>query len=101
MPPSWLTWPSRRPVTTPLRGRVPSYVRALVDMNLDRQALAETRFDEALGLFTALGDAAGMADIVEARAMTTFGNGDITDGASSSSTARPSSSPTAATCCAW
>ncbi len=49
------------------------YVRALVDMNLDREALAETRFDEALGLFTSVGDAAGMADIVEARAMTTFG----------------------------
>ena len=49
-------------------------------MNLDRRALAETRFDEALGLFTALGDAAGMADIVDARAMTAFGNGDITTG---------------------
>ena len=56
------------------------YVRALVDMNLDRKAHAETRFDEALDLFTSLGDAAGMADIVEARAMTTFGNGDITGG---------------------
>lgn len=56
------------------------YVRALVDMNHDKPGLAEARFDEALGLFTSVGDAAGMADIVEARAMTTFGNGDITGG---------------------
>ncbi len=56
------------------------YVRALVDMNLDRSALAEERFDEALGLFTHVGDAAGMAGIVEARAMTTFGHGDIVGG---------------------
>jgi DNA-binding SARP family transcriptional activator len=54
------------------------YVRALADMNMDRRELAEDGFDEALGLFTSVGDAAGMADIVEARAMTTFGNGDIT-----------------------
>jgi len=56
------------------------YVRALVDMNLDRQTLAEKRLDEALELFTAVGDAAGMADIVDARAMTAFGYGDITTG---------------------
>jgi len=56
------------------------YVRALVDMNMDRGELAESRFDEALALFKAVGDAAGMADIVEARAMTTFGNGDIEGG---------------------
>jgi tetratricopeptide (TPR) repeat protein len=56
------------------------YVRALADMNMDRLELAEDGFDEALGLFTSVGDAAGMADIVEARAMTTFGDGDITGG---------------------
>ena len=56
------------------------YVRALVDLNLDRNALADARFDEALALFTSVGDAAGVADIVEARAMTTFGSGDITGG---------------------
>lgn len=56
------------------------YIRALVDMNMNRGTLAETRFDEALDLFTSVGDAAGMAGIVEARAMTTFGNGDIAGG---------------------
>ena len=56
------------------------YIRALVDMNLDRWALADARFGEALTLFTSAGDAAGMADIVEARAMITFGDGDITGG---------------------
>ncbi len=56
------------------------YVRALVDMNRDHGAIAQARFDEALGLFTSVGDAAGMADIVEARAMTTFGEGDIAGG---------------------
>ncbi len=50
-----------------------TYVRALVDMNIGRPELAEDGFGEALGLFTSVGDAAGMADIVEARAMTTFG----------------------------
>jgi DNA-binding SARP family transcriptional activator len=57
-----------------------TYMRALVDMNLDRRAAADKRFDEALDLFTALGDASGTADILEARAMTAFGNGDITKG---------------------
>lgn len=57
-----------------------TYVRALVDMNLDLPALAERRFEEALGLFTTLGDTAGMAEIFDARAMTAFGNGDVTAG---------------------
>lgn len=56
------------------------YVRALVDMNHDEPGLAQARFDEAQALFTSVGDAAGMADIVEARAMTTFGGGDIIGG---------------------
>ena len=57
-----------------------TYVRALVDMNHDEPDLATARFDEALALFTSVGDAAGMSDIVEARAMATFGNGNITEG---------------------
>lgn len=57
-----------------------TYVRALVDMNLDRRADADRRFDEALALFERLSDALGVADIIEARAMTTFGHGDITTG---------------------
>ncbi len=57
-----------------------TYVRALVDMNIGRPELADDGFDEALALFTSVGDAAGMADIVEARAMTTFGFGDIIGG---------------------
>lgn len=56
------------------------YVQALVDMNLDQRARAQARFDEALRLFTAIGDASGVADILDARAMTTFGNGNITSG---------------------
>lgn len=56
------------------------YVRALIDMNLDRPESAEVGFDEALELFTANGDPTGMADIVEAKAMTSFGFSDVTAG---------------------
>ncbi|MGB9378095.1 MAG: hypothetical protein WCB04_11350, partial [Mycobacteriales bacterium] len=56
------------------------YVRAMVDMNFDRRALAEAAFDEALELFTAVGDASGVADILDARAMTMFVDGDISGG---------------------
>ncbi len=57
-----------------------TYVRALVDMNLGHQADAEARLDEALQLFKDAGDATGVADILDARAMTVFGNGDIFEG---------------------
>jgi DNA-binding SARP family transcriptional activator len=55
------------------------YVRALVDMNFGDRGAGE-RFEEALRLFTEIGDTSGMADILDARAMTTFGFGNITDG---------------------
>ncbi|WP_322937774.1 BTAD domain-containing putative transcriptional regulator [Nocardioides bizhenqiangii] len=57
-----------------------TYVRALVDMNLDRPQTAEAGLDEALALFTAVGDTHGVADILDARAMTVFGFGDILGG---------------------
>ena len=56
------------------------YVRGLVDMSLHGREQTEERFDEALALFTANGDAAGMADILDARAMATFVDGDINAG---------------------
>lgn len=67
------------------------YVAALMDMNLENADLAgsrgrraparaDARLAEALTLFTAIGDAAGLADILDARAMVVFGNGDITGG---------------------
>ena len=56
------------------------YVRALLDMNQHHREQSEERFDEALRIFTRIGDAVGMADILDARAMTTFGYGDITRG---------------------
>ncbi|MBA2607351.1 MAG: tetratricopeptide repeat protein [Actinobacteria bacterium] len=56
------------------------YVRALVDMNLDLHDAAEARFEEALQLFTTAGDTAGVADILDARAMSAFGFGQITEG---------------------
>ncbi|MFZ0142346.1 MAG: BTAD domain-containing putative transcriptional regulator, partial [Aeromicrobium sp.] len=56
------------------------YIRGLVDMNLPGDEQAEERLDEALVLFTSAGDAAGMADILDARAMATFVGGDITAG---------------------
>ena len=56
------------------------YVRGLVDMSLHGRKQTEERFDEALALFTSNGDAAGMADILDARAMATFVDGDITAG---------------------
>ncbi len=56
------------------------YVRGLVDMSLHGRERAEERLDEALALFTATGDAGGMADILDARAMATFVDGDILGG---------------------
>ncbi len=56
------------------------HIRGLIDMNLPDDEQAEERLDEALVLFTSAGDAAGMADILDARAMATFVGGDITAG---------------------
>lgn len=56
------------------------YVAALMDMNLKKPARADAGFAAALTLFTSIGDAAGVADILDARAMLVFGNGDITGG---------------------
>ena len=51
---------------------------AIVDMNLDRPERAERRYAEALSLFERAGDARGVADVLDARAMATFLDGDIT-----------------------
>lgn len=45
------------------------FVGAIVDMNADRRARAQARFDEALALFERLGNARGIADILDGRAM--------------------------------
>lgn len=73
----------------PARGRA-LYVRALIARNRlfsvdhhlveDQRQAIEAQFDEALEIFTEVGDAAGMADIIDARAMNRFGYGDITGG---------------------
>lgn len=56
------------------------YVRGLIDMSFHHRDEAQERLDEALALFTSTGDAAGMADILDARAMATFVGGDINAG---------------------
>lgn len=53
-------------------------VAAVVDMNLRRPDRSRTRSDEALSLFRELGDAGGVADILDARAMAGFLEGDVT-----------------------
>lgn len=53
-------------------------VGAIVDMNLDRPQRAEARYAEALTLFERVGDARGIADVLDAQAMATFLDGDIT-----------------------
>lgn len=57
------------------------YVAALIDMNLERPLRAEERFAAALALFTEAGDPGGIADILDARAMAQFLDGDIERGA--------------------
>ncbi|MGH3860435.1 BTAD domain-containing putative transcriptional regulator [Actinokineospora sp.] len=48
-----------------------------IDINLDRRGRAAQRYDEALSLFERAGDARGVADILDARAMAVFLDGDI------------------------
>jgi tetratricopeptide (TPR) repeat protein len=52
-------------------------VGAILDMNADRPERAQARFDEALGLYEELGDARGVAGILDGRAMETFLQGNI------------------------
>ncbi|MGH3440689.1 MAG: hypothetical protein ACRDUY_01325, partial [Nitriliruptorales bacterium] len=54
-------------------------VAAIIDMNLGHEERATTRSDEALRLFSELGDARGVADILDGRAMATFLAGHITE----------------------
>jgi DNA-binding SARP family transcriptional activator len=56
------------------------HVGALIDVNLRRPARAQSRFDEAFELFSRVGDGNGVADVLDARAMAQFMNGDL-DGA--------------------
>ncbi len=53
---------------------------ALLEMNLDEAERADAHYREALELFEQVGDAAGVADIHDARAMARFMGGDICGG---------------------
>jgi DNA-binding SARP family transcriptional activator/tetratricopeptide (TPR) repeat protein len=66
-------------------GDAPTRARALevasvLDMNLERRERASQRAVEALDLYREIGDASGAARILDARAMATFLDGDITAG---------------------
>lgn len=50
---------------------------AIIDMNLERERRADERFDEALALFQRVGAADGIADILDARAMRIFMDGEV------------------------
>jgi tetratricopeptide (TPR) repeat protein len=52
-------------------------VAAIIDMNADRRVLAGQRSEEALQLFRRAGNARGIADVLDGRAMATFLGGDI------------------------
>jgi tetratricopeptide (TPR) repeat protein len=73
---------------------------AIIDMDLERRARAESRYKEALTLFEQVGDARGVADILDARPWP----------CSSTATSAPRSTPSTgwrsslsipATCCGW
>lgn len=49
-------------------------------MNLERPQRAQERYAEALSLFELVGDARGVADVLDARAMATFLDGNIAGG---------------------
>lgn len=53
---------------------------AILDMNLDRPDRAARRSEEALALYRSLGDARGVARILDGRAMAVFLDGRITEG---------------------
>jgi DNA-binding SARP family transcriptional activator/tetratricopeptide (TPR) repeat protein len=53
---------------------------AIVDMNLDLPARSGQRAESALALYRSLGDACGVARILDGRAMATFLDGQITEG---------------------
>lgn len=55
-------------------------VGAIVDMNLERPSRAQERYAEALSLYEQVGDARGLADILDAQAMAEFLDGDIDGG---------------------
>src|SRR5207245_1407477 len=57
------------------------YAGAIVDMNAGTPARASARFAEALALFEQAGNARGMADILDGRAMAALMEGRIADGA--------------------
>src|SRR5207253_4667551 len=52
-------------------------VAAIIDMNTDRRVRAGQRSEEALELFRSVGNARGIADVLDGRAMATFLAGDI------------------------
>jgi tetratricopeptide (TPR) repeat protein len=53
---------------------------AILDMNLDRADRSRVRSEQSLELYRALGDARGVARILDGRAMATFLDGRITEG---------------------
>ncbi|MFC5175282.1 BTAD domain-containing putative transcriptional regulator [Nocardioides taihuensis] len=55
-------------------------VASVLDMNLGHEARAAERASEALALYERLGDANGMARIIDARAMASFLGGDVAGG---------------------
>ena len=63
----------------PIRARALE-VASVLDMNIDRRDRSAERAAEALALYEQLGDANGMARIIDARAMAQFLDGDVRGG---------------------